>query len=255
MTVERDEFARDRGLTSERADSLVAGSGAVTIASGGSRYLVSAGQLAELASDILGFLDGFHLRHPERSGASIESLRTRLARTIRPPLFTDLLRRWAGEGWIVVDGGHVRLTEHSELTTDDEYFWSEISPKLTGAARFHPPKLDELAKGIGESQREVREALKRLSRAGYVQEVMAERYYARSTLSEAVGIAHQVESSHGGWITAADFRDVLDGQGVPAGRRVAIGLLEFFDRLGVTIRRGDRRRVNPQKQHLFDPGM
>jgi selenocysteine-specific elongation factor len=48
--------------------------------------------------------------------------------------------------------------------------------------------------------------------------------------------------------TAADFRDKLDN-----GRKVAILILEFFDRHGVTIRRGDQRRIAPQKLGQFGP--
>ena len=43
-----------------------------------------------------------------------------------------------------------------------------------------------------------------------------------------------------------EFRDKLDN-----GRKVAIQILEFFDRHGVTIRRGDLRRVNRHRLDLF----
>ena len=48
--------------------------------------------------------------------------------------------------------------------------------------------------------------------------------------------------------TAAEFRDQLDN-----GRKVAILILEFFDRHGVTVRRGDLRRVVPQKLEQYGP--
>ena len=49
-----------------------------------------------------------------------------------------------------------------------------------------------------------------------------------------------------GEITAAQFRDQLGN-----GRKVAIQILEFFDRHGVTFRRGDLRRINLQRIDLF----
>ena len=42
------------------------------------------------------------------------------------------------------------------------------------------------------------------------------------------------------------FRDRLDN-----GRKVAIQILEFFDRHGVTLRRGDLRRINQHRLDLF----
>ena len=49
--------------------------------------------------------------------------------------------------------------------------------------------------------------------------------------------------------TAAQFRDRVDN-----GRKVAIQILEFFDRHGVTLRRGDLRRINQHRLDLFGPG-
>jgi selenocysteine-specific elongation factor len=49
-----------------------------------------------------------------------------------------------------------------------------------------------------------------------------------------------------GEFTAALLRDRLDN-----GRKVAIQILEFFDRHGVTLRRGDVRRINKHRLDLF----
>jgi selenocysteine-specific elongation factor len=49
-----------------------------------------------------------------------------------------------------------------------------------------------------------------------------------------------------GLLTAASFRDRLDN-----GRKVAIQILEFFDKAGVTVRSGDVRRVRQDRVGLF----
>ncbi len=54
------------------------------------------------------------------------------------------------------------------------------------------------------------------------------------------------EQSPEGKFTAAEFRDRLDN-----GRKVAIQVLEFFDRHGFTIRRQDLRRINPARVEFF----
>src|SRR5262249_29173826 len=59
----------------------------------------------------------------------------------------------------------------------------------------------------------------------------------------AIDVATHTE---GGRFTAAQFRDRLDN-----GRKVAIQILEFFDRDGFTIRRQDLRRINPARIDLF----
>jgi selenocysteine-specific elongation factor len=47
-------------------------------------------------------------------------------------------------------------------------------------------------------------------------------------------------------LTAAVFRDRLDN-----GRKVAIQILEFFDRAGLTARAGDVRRVRMDRLGMF----
>ena len=86
-----------------------------------------------------------------------------------------------------------------------------------------------------------------MQRAGKVAEVAQDHYYPRSTLGELVEILIEVSHSQAeGWFTAAQFRDR-----VGLGRKVAIEILEFFDRVGVTMRRGDLRRPNPHQIGLF----
>ena len=54
------------------------------------------------------------------------------------------------------------------------------------------------------------------------------------------------QTTPNGQFTAAQFRDRVDN-----GRKVAIQILEFFDRHGVTLRRGDLRRINKHRLDLF----
>jgi selenocysteine-specific elongation factor len=53
-------------------------------------------------------------------------------------------------------------------------------------------------------------------------------------------------ASADGRFAAAAFRDRLEN-----GRKVAIQILEFFDRHGLTLRRGDWRRINPNMAGKF----
>ena len=64
-----------------------------------------------------------------------------------------------------------------------------------------------------------------------------------------VSIAADVAThAEGGAFTAAQFRDRLAN-----GRKVAIQILEFFDRRGVTMNRDDLRRLNRDHLDLFGP--
>ncbi len=68
------------------------------------------------------------------------------------------------------------------------------------------------------------------------------------TVHEMVTILADVAAhADGGGFTAAQFRDRVDN-----GRKVAIQILDFFDRHGVTLRREDLRRVNKHRLDLFE---
>ena len=96
----------------------------------------------------------------------------------------------------------------------------------------------DFAQAYSVPEPDMRRLLQRLARIGRVVEVAPDQYFLRPVVAEMIGIAH----AFGRDFTAAEFRDKLDN-----GRKVAILILEFFDRHGVTVRRGDLRRVVPQK--------
>lgn len=94
----------------------------------------------------------------------------------------------------------------------------------------------------------MRMLLKRLGRMGQLYEVAHDHFFPKAVLKEIVEIMRDIAANRpGGQFTAADLRDRLDN-----GRKVAIQILEFFDRHGLTLRRGDQRRLNPHRLDLFD---
>ena len=83
---------------------------------------------------------------------------------------------------------------------------------------------------------------------GKLVQVAHDHFFFRSTVAELAGIAERIAGRDpAGELTAAQFRDAID-----TGRKLAIQILEFFDRAGITARRGDRRTINPRNLHRFD---
>ncbi|HMA49788.1 MAG TPA: SelB C-terminal domain-containing protein, partial [Magnetospirillaceae bacterium] len=79
-----------------------------------------------------------------------------------------------------------------------------------------------------------------------------DHFFLRGTVKEMVAIAADIGGqSPEGWFVAAQFRDRLEAGGQVVGRKVAIQILDFFDRHGVTVRREDIRRVDPRRLDLF----
>src|SRR4029077_8423912 len=100
---------------------------------------------------------------------------------------------------------------------------------------------------LSVSERDVRRLMKLTARIGKVDEIAHDHFFLRETVAEMAAIMLDLATAAAdGQFTAAEFRDRLDN-----GRKVAIQVLEFFDRHGVTLRRGERRRMNKHRLDLF----
>jgi selenocysteine-specific elongation factor len=159
-------------------------------------------------------------------------------------VFKALLDQEVKARTVMVDGAFLRLPGHSlTLGARDEALWRKISAELV-RERFKPPRVRDFANAYSVPEPEMRKLLQRLAKVGRVVEVAPDQYFLRPVVAEMIAIAH----AFGREFTAAEFRDKLDN-----GRKVAILILEFFDRHGITIRRGDLRRTVPQKLEQYGP--
>ena len=111
----------------------------------------------------------------------------------------------------------------------------------------------DISKKLGEDEEKLRRLMKRLARRGDVDEVAHDHFFPRQTVTEMARFAREVHAASGATFVAGKFRDRLEADGQVVGRKVAIEILEFFDRHGYTIRRGDERRINPHRLDLFEP--
>jgi selenocysteine-specific elongation factor len=246
--VDLSAFARDRALSDADAAGLLERCDALKLHTANAILAISATQWLTLKRALLGTVEKFHNEHPDLPGIGLEPLRMQLQRRLPTPGFLSFLQSIAKSGEIALDGAWVRLSRHSvRLTDTDERLWAKMAPLLGGQERFRPPRVRDIAGVFGVREGDVRRLLKLLGRMGKVDEVAHDHFFLRSTVAEMVEIMIDTSSKAAdGQFSAAQFRDRLDN-----GRKVAIQILEFFDRHGVTLRRGDVRRINKHRLDLF----
>ncbi len=164
------------------------------------------------------------------------------------PAFHAALQKLVGAGELVVDGAFVRLPSHAiRLAPADAAAWEAIAPLLSGAERFRPPRVRDITVATGRAEADIRRVLKRVGHMGLADEVAHDHFFLRATVREMTTIvADLAQAIPDGAFTAAQIRDRVEN-----GRKVAIQILEFFDRHGVTLRRGDLRRVDRHRLDLF----
>jgi selenocysteine-specific elongation factor len=242
--VDLAAFARDRALGIVQIDAAAA-QGVVRIE--GSTIGLSPAAWLRLRRTLHATLEAFHKDNPDRAGIGLERLRLQLEPRLPVPAFTAMLQSLARTHEVSLDGAFARLPGHAVgLAPRDETLWAQVEPMLGAAERFRPPRVRDIAGLTGASDADIRRLLKLLGRIGKVDEVAPDHFFLRDTVAEMAGIVADVAAHGDREFSAAEFRDRLDN-----GRKVAIQILEFFDRHGVTLRRGDLRRLNPQRLGLF----
>jgi selenocysteine-specific elongation factor len=248
--VDINAFARDRMLSVDEISRLADTLGLVRIPFAGTQAAFQDQVWTRLLETIHDKVAAYHADNPDLAGIGRERLRLAFKPLMPSPLFVAVLQHLSRGQKLVLDGAWVRLPEHqARLTAGDQTLWSDVRRLIEGEERFRPPRVRDIAKIIDRLETDVRRLFKVLGRLGNVDEVAHDHFFLRPTVAEMVDIASDLAAKAPmGEFTAAQFRDRLDN-----GRKVAIQILEFFDRHGVTLRRGDLRRINRYRLDLFRP--
>ena len=244
-----DAFCRDRALGPAAAAHLKSELALVVLQAGAKHFAALPGTWEALRSHVGGTLDAFHAERPDLPGVGIEQLRNARKPALPAPLFLAALRKLAEAGEVALDRTWVRRPGHEvRFSAEEERIWELIRPRLAGEP-YRPPRVRDIAKTMGIDEVFVRRLMRMAARRGDVEEIAHDHFFLRSIVQKMAEIAIDVAArAPEGKFTAADFRDRLDN-----GRKVAIQILEFFDRHGFTIRRQDLRRINPARVEFFAP--
>ncbi|HYL19977.1 MAG TPA: SelB C-terminal domain-containing protein, partial [Burkholderiales bacterium] len=121
---------------------------------------------------------------------------------------------------------------HATLSPDENKLWAEVCALLEQAP-FQPPRVRDLALAMRVDEAEMRGLLKRVARIGEVYPVAHDHYFTDHAVADLSRIVREIAAEQG-FASAAHFRDKIG-----TGRKLAIQILEFFDRTGFTRRVGD----------------
>jgi selenocysteine-specific elongation factor len=119
------------------------------------------------------------------------------------------------------------------VTATDRDLFAVLKP-LLDAAPYNPPRVRDVYKATGTPEETVRQLFKRIARAGELYPVAHDHYYTAAAVAELAGIVRTLNDEHGA-ARAGPLRDLIFGDG-GGGRKVAVQILEFFDRVGYTRR-------------------
>ncbi len=236
--VDLTQFERAMNLTPDRAAQLTH-KPEIAIVGKEQRVALPRTIVDGIKQSAVDALTRFHRESPQATGFEVSTLRKQLAPALPAATFTALLRELGDEKKIEVAGSSARLPRH--VATDnpaDEKMWQALKPLLDNAG-FNVPPLRELAPAANLKEAILKDFLHRKARTSEVIRVTPERFYPRATLAQLAAVAQVVtQTVPGGQFTAAQYRDATG-----VGRGLAIEILECLDRLGITQRIGDARKM------------
>jgi len=234
-SVHLQGFARARNLD---AAALDAGA-ARRIGRPGDVVLVSDPTYDALRRATLDALAEWHRREPASGGpgkaALLQALSARADRSVIEAVIADLV----ASGAVLLGGAALRLAEHTpHLAEQDETLWARVAPILAQSG-LRPPRVRELATLLDRAPDEMERGLMRLEAFGHLLRVAPNRFFPPETIARLTAVAAALaERAEEGGFPAGQFA-VETG----IGRNLAIQVLEFLDRIGVTRRIGELRHV------------
>nr|WP_254797604.1 selenocysteine-specific translation elongation factor [Pseudomonas aromaticivorans] len=190
-----------------------------------------------LREALVAALARFHAEQPDELGPDRDRLRRYAFAELERPLFAALLEQALAAGVVAASGAWLHLPEHRvQLGEADERLRVQIWPLLLEGG-FDPPWVRELAADLAVDEAAMRLLLRKLARLALVQQVVKDLFYPQESLQQLARIVLQLEA-RAGMIRVVDFRDRLG-----IGRKRCIQILEYFDRIGLTRRSGNERKV------------
>lgn len=209
------------------------------VADEGGDWVVSRQRLSESERALKAALEAFHEGFSEDIGPDRQRLRRLAVPRMPESLWNSLVDRLCTTGVIGERNFFLHLPEHGvQLLAAEKIVAKRLLPLLC-EGRFDPPWVRDLAGMTDLSEKQLRVVMARMTKAGELFQIVKDLYYHPDTVKQLFALARSLAYDNGS-VTAADYRDATG-----LGRKRAIQILEFFDRIGLLRRVGDKHLLRP----------
>lgn len=192
--------------------------------------LLNAPVTARWQRKVLSTLATYHEQHQDEPGPGRERLRRMALPMEDDALVLLLIENMRESGVIASHHGWLHLPEHKAgFTAEQDAVWQKV------AALFgdEPWWVRDLARETNTDEQLMRQVLRHAAQQGMIVAIVKDRYYRNDRIVAFANLIRELDQARGS-TCAADFRDRLN-----VGRKLAIQILEYFNRIGFTRRRGN----------------
>lgn len=207
----------------------------VVVDSATQRYVV-----VEIAENIkvllLEKLGEYHQNNPLQLGIAKDELRTGLDRKIDPKVYNYCINELMRKGEVVQEESIIRLAGHEvALKADEEQLQRELFEWYRQKGLSTPTIKETMERFDDYPSRLVKEVLDFQIREGNLLKISESLYYSKEIIDPLVAsVIQHIEQN--GEIDAPTFKDLTG-----LTRKFSIPILEYLDRVKITMRIGDKR--------------
>lgn len=192
--------------------------------------LLNATVAARWQRKVLTTLATYHEQHQDEPGPGRERLRRMALPMEDDALVLLLIEKMRESGVIQSHHGWLHLPDHKAgFTPEQDAIWQKAA-LLFGD---EPWWVRDLAQKTGTDEQLMRQVLRHSAQQGLITAIVKDRYYRNDRIVTFANLIRELDQEKGS-TCAADFRDRLN-----VGRKLAIQILEYFNRIGFTRRRGN----------------
>ncbi len=213
----------------------------VVVDSSTQRYVV-----VEIIVDLIKILTThlvqYHKKYPLLPGIAKEELRSGLPRSVDHKVFNYCLNDMLKKSLVVQDGSVIHMADHQvALKADEEELRSELSAWYNGKGLSTPTIKETLEKFDDYPPSLVKEVIELQLRNGEMVKISESLYYTKSVIEPLIdSVTDYIEKN--GEIDAPSFKELTG-----LTRKFSIPILEYLDRIKVTMRIGDKRILRKKR--------
>ncbi|MGR8921481.1 MAG: selenocysteine-specific translation elongation factor [Gammaproteobacteria bacterium] len=237
--VDLVRFRRSWNLNAAEAQALEQEVPLIVLDAGDRMLGFEPGRFEALKAMLPPALEACHAAAADRPGATEAEIAKALPERLRPALLRLLADTLVAAGTLEREGALLRLPGHRvRRSPADEALWRRVEPLLR-RDDGKVPVVHDMLEPLGVPHKILEAFLTRSAQQGHVVKVSSKRYFLPQSMARFEDIARALAASQpDGVFSVADFRNE---SGI--GRNAVVEILEYFDRVGLTRRHGQVRKL------------
>jgi len=237
--VDLTKFGRARNLTDSELQALKESLAGKVVGGDGEQCAFSEAHWRRLHDAVITTLKAWHEKHADQVGLADVPLLREAGYRFSTVLAQAIANTLEKDGAIVRERLGLRLPTHQAgLQGADAELWSKIASTMENDG-LRPGSLADIAKKLSMPERRLQSFLTSAGRHDLAHRISNTRYLTQQQFGKLKGIAAATAGSHPDQLL--EVRAFRDASGI--GRNMSIEVLEYFDKIGFTARRGEAREI------------